>query len=118
MNCKVSIKRKLFIVVFLPIFITMWMVGWILTMLPVKKEEKGMKLNWWQKIWLKIRGRVFYGWEFQKGWSKAHKTYVCNCPAHGLYSGHLYGAYDDKTPDCPQCIKDFAAKVSLLNQKV
>ena len=75
-----------------------------------------MKLNLWQKIWLKIRGRVFYEWELQKGWSKPHKIYVCNCPTHGLYSGHLYGAYDDKTPDCPQCIKDFAAKVLFSSQ--
>ena len=118
MKRKISKKRKLFALVCLPIIIVIWMIGWTLKMLGTDKEVKNMKLNWWQKIWLKIRGRVFYGWELQKGWSKSHKIYVCNCSAHGLYSGHLYGAYDDKSPDCPQCIKDFAAKVLLLNQKV
>ena len=77
-----------------------------------------MKLSWCKTFVLKIRGRVFWKWGFQKGWAKPYKLYVCRCSFHGLYSGHLYGAYDDKSPQCPKCLEELAKKVLFLNQKV
>jgi len=81
---------------------------WLIFLIAVLLSEKGgekMALKWWQKIVVRVRGRVFLRQETRKGWTSSLPIYLVQCPrknsGHPLFEDYPHG-FDGRF-DCPEC---------------
>jgi hypothetical protein len=66
-----------------------------------------IKLTLFQKIILKIDGRVFIENRAKPGWRGTLPFYAFKCDKHGLVEDYFHG-YEGRL-DCPKCAKEDAS---------
>jgi len=60
-----------------------------------------IELTLFQKIILKLNGRVFIGNRVKPGWSGSLPFYAFKCDEHGLVEDYPHGY--EKRLECPKC---------------
>lgn len=60
-----------------------------------------VKLTLFQKIILKLNGRVFVGNRVKPGWRGSLPFYAFECDEHGLVEDYTHG-YEERL-ECPKC---------------
>jgi len=62
-----------------------------------------IKLSLYQKVIMRINGRVFIGCKTRGGWRAPISHYASKCPVHGVFIDYPHG-YRNRL-DCPGCSK-------------
>lgn len=60
-----------------------------------------MDLNLWQKLVLRITGKVYVGHQQHEGWTGSLPHYILECPVHGRFMTYPQG-YSGRL-ECPVC---------------
>ncbi len=66
-----------------------------------------IELTLFQKITLKLNGRVFTGNRTKPGWTGSLPFYAFKCDEHGLVEDYVHG-YEGRL-ECPKCAKEDAS---------
>lgn len=80
-----------------------------------KKELKKEDYTTFQKLLLRIFGRIYVGSEKKAGWSSPLPMYAFICPKHGIQTN--YPNSWNKTLLCPKCISEVSSQL-LMKHKV
>jgi predicted transcriptional regulator len=68
------------------------------------------RIDFLNKLKLKLNGYVYVGDEKKPGWDKPLPFYIFKCPIHGIVKSYAKGY--KKRLQCPECIEEQLSKLT------
>jgi len=59
-----------------------------------------------RRLWLKVRGLVYYAHLKLRGWSGFAPFYVASCRIHGFFLDYVHGFPGNQYVLCPRCFDE------------
>lgn len=75
-------------------------------------QAEGVKLNAWQRLVLRVNGRVFIGYETRPVWSGFLPFYAFRCDRHGIVKDYFHGFPGEQYLLCPDCLNEGKANIT------